>query len=174
MNESIFMTNNLWMMISTILVFSMHLGFATLEAGLVQKKNVVNILFKNTMIVCIGLLTYTVIGFNLMYPGADYAGGFFGFSGFGLSVPEGNPIDYAGGNYTYWTDFIFQGMFAATCATIVSGAVAERIKLMPFLIFSVVFVAFCYPITGFWQWGGGWLKEAGFYDFAGSTLVHAA
>jgi Amt family ammonium transporter len=174
MNESIFMTNNLWMMISTILVFSMHLGFATLEAGLVQKKNVVNILFKNTMIVCIGLLTYTLVGFNLMYPGADYAGGFFGFSGFGLSVPEGNPIDYAGGNYTYWTDFIFQGMFAATCATIVSGAVAERIKLMPFLIFSVVFVAFCYPITGFWQWGGGWLKEAGFYDFAGSTLVHAA
>lgn len=76
MNESIFMTNNLWMMISTILVFSMHLGFATLEAGLVQKKNVVNILFKNTMIVCIGLLTYTLVGFNLMYPGADYAGGF--------------------------------------------------------------------------------------------------
>ena len=75
MNESIFMTNNLWMMISTILVFSMHLGFATLEAGLVQKKNVVNILFKNTMIVCIGLLTYTLVGFNRMYPGADYAGG---------------------------------------------------------------------------------------------------
>jgi Amt family ammonium transporter len=109
-----------------------------------------------------------------MYPGADYAGGYFGFSGFGLAAPQGNPIDYAGGNYTYWTDFIFQGMFAATCATIVSGAVAERIKLIPFLIFSVVFVAFCYPITGFWQWGGGWLKEAGFYDFAGSTLVHAA
>lgn len=174
MNEAIFTTNNLWILISTVLVFIMHLGFATLEAGFVQKKNVVNILFKNTMIVAIGLLTYAIVGFNLMYPGADYAGGFFGFSGIGLKLPEGNPIDYAGGNYTYWTDFIFQGMFAATCATIVSGAVAERIKLGPFLIFSVVFVAFCYPLTGFWNWGGGWLKAAGFYDFAGSTMVHAA
>ena len=174
MNEAIFTTNNLWLLVSTVLVFIMHLGFATLEAGFVQKKNVVNILFKNTMIVAIGILTYAIIGFNMMYPGAEYAGGFFGFSGFGLKLPEGNPIEYAGGNYTYWTDFIFQGMFAATCATIVSGAVAERIKLGPFLIFSVVFVAFCYPLTGFWNWGGGWLKTAGFYDFAGSTMVHAA
>ncbi len=160
---------------ATCLVFIMHLGFATLEAGFVQRKNVVNILFKNTMIVSIGLLTYCVIGFNLMYPGADYAGGFFGFSGFGLSMPEGDAgaIDYASGGYTYWTDFIFQGMFAATAATIVSGAVAERIKLNAFLIFSVLLVSFSYPITGMWQWGGGWLKAAGFYDFAGSTLVHA-
>jgi len=174
MNEALFTTNNLWILLSTVLVFIMHLGFATLEAGFVQKKNVVNILFKNTIIVAIGLLSYAVIGFNLMYPGADFAGGFFGFSGFGLHLPSGDPIEYAGGNYTYWTDFIFQGMFAATCATIVSGAVAERIKLESFLIFSLVFVALCYPITGFWNWGGGWLKAAGFYDFAGSTMVHAA
>lgn len=174
MNEAIFTTNNLWILISTVLVFIMHLGFATLEAGFVQKKNVVNILFKNTMIVAIGILTYAIIGFNLMYPGAGFAGGFFGFSGFGLHLPDVTAIEYAGGNYTYWTDFIFQGMFAATCATIVSGAVAERIKLGPFLIFATVFVAFCYPITGFWNWGGGWLKAAGFYDFAGSTMVHAA
>ncbi|MCB9081424.1 MAG: ammonium transporter [Lewinellaceae bacterium] len=173
MNEALFTANNLWLLVSTILVFIMHLGFATLEAGFVQKKNVVNILFKNTMIVAIGLLTYAIIGFNLMYPGMN-EGGLFGFSGFGLSLPEGDPIDYASGNYTYWTDFIFQGMFAATCATIVSGAVAERIKLGPFLIFSALFVAICYPITGFWNWGGGWLKAAGFYDFAGSTMVHAA
>lgn len=174
MNEAIFTTNNLWILISTVLVFIMHLGFATLEAGFVQKKNVVNILFKNTMIVAIGILTYAVIGFNLMYPGAGFAGGYFGFSGFGLQLPDVAAIEYAGGNYTYWTDFIFQGMFAATCATIVSGAVAERIKLGPFLIFATVFVAFCYPVTGFWNWGGGWLKAAGFYDFAGSTMVHAA
>lgn len=173
MNEAIFTVNNLWILVSTILVFIMHLGFATLEAGFVQKKNVVNILFKNTMIVVIGLLTYAIMGFNLMYPGMN-AGGFFGFSGFGLSLPVGDPIEYAGGNYTYWTDFIFQGMFAATCATIVSGAVAERIKLVPFLLFSAVFVGLCYPVTGFWNWGGGWLKAAGFYDFAGSTMVHAA
>lgn len=156
------------------MVFIMHLGFATLESGLAQKKNVVNILFKNIMIVAIGLLTYFLVGFNLMYPGTN-AGGFFGFSGFGLSMPAGaaGAIEYASGKYTYWTDFIFQGMFAATAATIVSGAVAERIKLNAFLIFATIFVAISYPITGMWKWGGGWLNAAGFYDFAGSTLVHS-
>ncbi|HRJ17236.1 MAG TPA: ammonium transporter, partial [Saprospiraceae bacterium] len=173
--QSLFTANNLWMLVATCLVFIMHLGFSTLEAGFVQGKNVVNILFKNVMILAIGLLSYCVIGFNLMYPGADYAGGFFGFAGFGLSAPEGEAaaIEYASGKYTYWTDFIFQAMFAATAATIVSGAVAERIKLNSFLIFSILLVSFVYPITGMWKWGGGWLNEAGFYDFAGSTLVHA-
>jgi Amt family ammonium transporter len=174
-SQEMFTVNNLWIMLAAALVFVMHLGFACVEAGFVQKKNVVNILFKNTLIPCIGLLTYAIIGFNLMYPGSDYEGGFLGFAGFGISMPEGNAglIDYAGGNYTYYTDFIFQGMFAATCATIVSGAVAERMKLMPFLIFTTFFVSLCYPITGMWQWGGGWLKTAGFHDFAGSTLVHS-
>ncbi|MEL6968666.1 MAG: ammonium transporter [Bacteroidota bacterium] len=175
MEQGLFTANNVWMLVATCLVFLMHLGFATLEAGFVQKKNVVNILFKNAMIISIGLLTYCAIGFNLMYPGDDFAGAFFGFGGFGLSMPEGDAgaIAYADGGYTYWTDFIFQGMFAATAATIVSGAVAERIKLNSFLIFSVVLVALAYPITGMWKWGGGWLDAAGFYDFAGSTLVHA-
>ncbi len=175
MNEAIFTANNLWLLVATCLVFIMHLGFASLEAGFVQRKNTVNILFKNCMIIAIGLLTYYFMGFNLMYPGADYAGSFFGFGGFGLSMPEGaaGAIDYNEGTYTYYTDFIFQAMFAATCCTIVSGAVAERIKLMPFLGFCVLFVSISYPITGMWQWGGGWLSEAGFHDFAGSTLVHA-
>jgi Amt family ammonium transporter len=175
MEQGLFTANNVWMLVATCLVFLMHLGFMTLEAGFVQKKNVVNIIFKNAMIIAIGLLTYCIVGFNLMYPGEAYAGGFFGFSGFGLSMPEGDAgaIDYASGGYTYWTDFIFQGMFAATAATIVSGAVAERIKLNSFLIFSVVLVSLAYPITGMWKWGGGWLNAAGFYDFAGSTLVHA-
>lgn len=175
MNEAIFTANNLWLLVATCLVFIMHLGFASLEAGFVQRKNTVNILFKNCMIIAIGLITYYAVGFNLMYPGTDYAGSFFGFGGFGLAMPEGaaGAIDYNEGTYTYYTDFIFQAMFAATCCTIVSGAVAERIKLMPFLAFCVVFVAISYPITGMWQWGGGWLAEAGFHDFAGSTLVHA-
>lgn len=175
MEQGLFTANNVWMLVATCLVFLMHLGFMTLEAGFVQKKNVVNIIFKNAMIIAIGLLTYCIVGFNLMYPGEAFAGGFFGFSGFGLSMPEGDAgaIDYASGGYTYWTDFIFQGMFAATAATIVSGAVAERIKLNSFLIFSVVLVSLAYPITGMWKWGGGWLNTAGFYDFAGSTLVHA-
>ena len=175
MTESLFTTNNLWILISAVLVFIMHLGFATLEAGFVQRKNTVNILFKNCLIISIGLLTYYCMGFNLMYPGSDSAGGFFGFAGFGLSLPEGaaGAIEYADGSYAYYTDFIFQAMFAATCATIVSGAVAERIKLGPFLIFATILVALFYPITGMWKWGAGWLDELGFYDFAGSTIVHS-
>ena len=174
MNEALFTANNVWMLVATVLVFIMHLGFASLEAGFVQRKNTVNILFKNSMIISIGLLTYCLMGFNLMYPGVN-EGGFFGFAGFGLSMPEGEAgaIGYADGGYTYWTDFIFQAMFAATAATIVSGAVAERIKLNAFLIFATLFVAISYPITGMWKWGAGWLDAAGFYDFAGSTLVHA-
>ena len=172
-NEAKFIANNIWMMIATVLVFIMHLGFATLEAGFVQKKNVVNILFKNVSIVSLGLLTYCFVGFNLMYPGVE--GGCFAFAGFGLSNPEGAAglIDYADGNYSYYTDFIFQGMFAATCCTIVSGAVAERIKLVPFLVFCLLFLTISYPITGYWKWGAGWLDAKGFYDFAGSTIVHS-
>lgn len=174
MTEALFTVNNLWILIATVLVFVMHLGFAALEAGFVQQKNTVNILFKNCMIISIGLLTYALLGFNLMYPGGE-GGGFFGFAGFGLSLPEGDAggIAYADGAYNYFTDFIFQAMFAATCATIVSGAVAERIKLIPFLIFTTLFVAISYPITGMWKWGAGWLEVQGFYDFAGSTLVHS-
>jgi len=174
MTEGLFTANNTWMLVSTALVFLMHLGFATLESGFVQKKNVVNILFKNCMIVAIGLLSYYAMGFNLMYPGGD-PGRFFGFAGFGLDMPEGAAglMEYADGGYTYWTDFIFQAMFAATCCTIVSGAVAERIKLGPFLIFCTLFVTLSYPITGMWKWGAGWLDARGFYDFAGSTLVHS-
>lgn len=169
----LFTANNVWMLVSTVLVFIMHLGFSTLEAGFVQKKNVVNILFKNAMIIAIGILTYYLVGFNLMYPGGD-PGGFFGFAGFGLDPgPDYVPIEYVDGAYTYWTDFIFQAMFAATAATIVSGAVAERIKLGPFLIFATLLVAVAYPITGMWKWGLGWLDAMGFADFAGSTLVHA-
>ena len=174
MDESIFTTNNLWVLIAAALVFIMHLGFASLEAGFVQRKNTVDILFKNTMIIAIGLITYYAIGFNLMYPGIN-EGGWFGFSGFGLSFPEGaaGAIEYADGSYTYWTDFIFQAMFAATGATIVSGAVAERMKLETFLLFTLFFVSISYPITGMWKWGAGWLDALGFYDFAGSTLVHS-
>ena len=167
-----FTANNVWMMLCAGLVFIMHLGFATLESGLTQAKNTTNILFKNTFIISIGILTYYVAGFNLMYPG-DF-NGWFGFAGFGLDPgAEGNTPAYADGGYTYWTDFIFQAMFAATAATIVSGAVAERIKLPAFMIFSTIFVGLVYTIAGSWKWGGGWLDQMGFYDFAGSTLVHS-
>ncbi len=170
--NALFTANNVWMMLATALVFIMHMGFATLESGLTRSKNTVNVLFKNTFIICIGLLTYYVCGFNLMYPG-DF-NGYFGFAGFGLDPgADGMTVAYADGGYTYWTDFLFQGMFAATCATIVSGAVAERIKLGSFMVFAIPFVALVYPIAGSWKWGGGFLDEMGFYDFAGSTLVHS-
>jgi len=166
--------NNVWMMICTALVFFMHLGFAFLEAGLTRQKNTLNILFKNIFIITVGLLLYCLVGFNLMYPGEF--NGFLGFAGFGLDAPlnaEG-ALDLAyNEGYTYWTDFLFQGMFAATAATIVSGAVAERIKISSFMIFVVIYVGIIYPIAGSWKWGGGFLDELGFYDFAGSTLVHS-
>lgn len=166
--------NNLWLIIATALVFLMHLGFACLETGLTRAKNTVNILFKNVAIVGIGILTYAFVGFNLMYPGEDFAGAWFGFGGFGIGLPENyDTLTYADGAYTYWAEFLFQGMFAATAATIVSGAVAERIKLGPFLVFSAVYVALIYPIVGMWHWGGGWLAAKGFHDFAGSTIVHS-
>ena len=174
-NTALFTVNNIWMLVSTILVFIMHLGFASLEVGLTRAKNTVNILFKNVSIISIGIITYTLCGFNLMYPGDFIFGNFFGFGGWGISQPDGAAglIDYQDGKYTYFTDFIFQAMFAATAATIVSGAVAERIKLSGFLLFSLIYVAFIYPIAGSWKWGGGWLHQMGFYDFAGSTLVHS-
>nr|WP_299069991.1 ammonium transporter [uncultured Allomuricauda sp.] len=181
MDAGLFTANNVWMMICTGLVFFMHLGFSFLEIGLTRQKNTVNILFKNVFIICVGLLLYYVGGFNLMYPGfEDGDMGFLKFAGFGIAAPEGGMTpDYADGGYTWWTDFLFQGMFAATAATIVSGAVAERIKLGGFMIFTIVYVGLVYPIVGSWQWGGGFLSSLsygsaeGFYDFAGSTLVHS-
>ncbi len=168
-----FTVSNLWILIAAALVFTMHLGFATLESGLCQSKNTVNVLFKNVFIICMGILTYLVWGFNCMYPGD--------FNGF---FSPGSPVttaDYGGTDFSYggtglcmtgWTDFIFQAMFAATAATIVSGAVAERIKLPAFMLGGTLLVMFIYPVTGSWKWGGGWLDQMGFYDFAGSTLVH--
>jgi len=173
-SEEMFTANNLWMMVSTFLVFVMHLGFATVESGLARAKNTVNILFKNTLIPAIGLLTYALIGFSLMYPGGHWLlGKWFGFARLGIGTGADGLTSAYNAGFTYWTDFLFQGMFAATAATIVSGAVAERVKLNSFLLFSLVYVAFIYPFVGSWKWGGGWLNDLGFHDFAGSTLVHS-
>jgi len=174
-STALFTANNVWMMICTARVFFMHLGFSFLEIGLTRQKNTVNILFKNFFVITIGLLIYCLGGFNLMYPGFEEgSAGFFKFAGFGIGAPEGGMTPaYADGGYTWWTDFLFQGMFAATAATIVSGAVAERIKLQSFMLFTVLYVGITYPIVGSWKWGGGFLDQLGFYDFAGSTLVHS-
>ena len=175
METTILTVNNVWMMICTALVFFMHLGFSFLEIGLTRQKNTINILFKNFFIITVGLLLYCIAGFNLMYPGfEDGDMGILKFAGLGIAAPEGGMgFGYADGGYTWWTDFLFQGMFAATAATIVSGAVAERIKLSGFMLFSILYVGLVYPIVGSWKWGGGFLDALGFYDFAGSTLVHS-
>ena len=186
-NLNEFRTNNLWVLIAAFLVFIMHLGFACVESGLTRAKNTVNILFKNTMVPTIGIFMYALCGWMIMYPGGGHEESLipnffnFGFGIGGTGVYSGGSDEYLADQlspayhlgYVIWTDFLFQAMFAATCATIVSGAVAERVKLGPFLIFTVLFVGILYPITGSWKWGGGWLEDMGFLDFAGSTLVHA-
>lgn len=175
-----FTVNNLWILLSAALVFIMHLGFCSVESGMCQKKNTVNILFKNVFIVCIGALGYMAWGFNAMYPGWEmgvskdfFAMGSPLMNGFEEADRASKVTSAYNPGYTIWTDFIFQAMFAATAATIVSGAVAERVKLGSFMIYATILVTFLYPITGSWKWGYGWLNTLGFADFAGSTLVHA-
>jgi Amt family ammonium transporter len=165
------------MMVCTALVFFMHLGFSFLEIGLTRQKNTINILFKNFFVITAGLIIYCLIGFNLMYPGEWIIEGVIGTIVPGLDSVAASDLSYNEG-YTYWTDFLFQGMFAATAATIISGAVAERIKINSFILIAILYVTIVYPIVGSWQWGGGFFStfmsdELGFYDFAGSTLVHS-
>jgi Amt family ammonium transporter len=177
-----FTVSMLWTVIAAAMVFIMHLGFATLEAGLTQSKNTVNILFKNVWIISIGLLTYAAMGFNTHYPVDSWQiPGWLGINGpiSGLTGGDNDTWAYGGLSLamTAYGDFIFQAMFAATAATIVSGAVAERVKLTSFMVFSTILVAVGYTVAGSWHWGGGWLSglgggDAAFYDFAGSTVVH--
>lgn len=171
-----FVTSMLWTVIAAALVFLMHLGFATLETGLTRQKNAVNVLSKNVFIISAGILTYFLVGFNTHYPeGAWQINNVLGLGGpIGDLNEEDFTFGYGGVGLamTGYGDFIFQAMFAATAATIVSGAVAERIKLGSFFVFTVILVAFAYPIVGSWHWGEGWLYAIDFHDFAGSTVVH--
>jgi Amt family ammonium transporter len=164
--------NNLILFIAAVLVLFMQAGFAMLEAGLNSAKNTVNILFKNLMDLSVGVLLYFAIGYSIMY-GADVMGsGLFGWSGFGIES-QISPADIGPGTLNPQVDWLFQAAFAATAATIVSGAVAGRMQFRAYLIYSAVITAIIYPISGFWVWGGGWLSQLGFHDFAGSLVVHA-
>lgn len=149
----------MWVMFGAVLVFLMHAGFAMVETGFTRSKNALNILMKNMLTVAISSVLYFVIGFALMF--GDSSGGFIGTSGFFLN-----------GQSDQMSFFVFQIVFAATCATIISGAVAERMKLSSYMLLTIVMVAVIYPVVGHWIWGGGWLSELGFVDFAGSTVVH--
>jgi ammonium transporter, Amt family len=173
--------DTMWVMIAAFLVFFMNAGFCMLETGFCRQKNAVNLLSKNLIVFALSTIAFWAIGFGLMF---SDGGGFVGTSGgFFLTGADNSPAmgeDYEGifGSLN-WTGvplaakFFFQLVFAGTAATIVSGAVAERIKFVDFLIFSLLLVGIAYPITGHWIWGGGWLYDFGFWDFAGSTVVHA-
>ncbi len=172
-----FILTTLLFLIGGFLVMWMAAGFAMLEAGLVRSKNVTTQLTKNIGLFSIAGIMYWLIGFNLMYPGDGWT--IMGWVGAILVPTSLEPVGVAAdavdiGYASVGSDFFFQLMFCATTASIVSGTLAERIKLWPFLIFTVVLTGVIYPIEASWQWGGGWLSEAGFSDFAGSTLVHAA
>jgi len=181
-SDSIFIFNSLLFLIGGFLVMWMAAGFAMLEAGLVRSKNVAMQLTKNIALFAIAAIMYYLIGYNLMYPlgswsvGTDETGGYLG--AFGVAVLEAVGVgrdtadDY--GYASTGSDFYFQLMFCATTASIVSGTLAERIKLWPFLIFTVVLTGLIYPIQASWKWGGGFLdSQYGFLDFAGSTVVHS-
>lgn len=163
--------DNAFLFIAAVLVFFMQAGFAMVEAGFNSSKNAVNILFKNSMDICVGVLLFFFVGFGLMYP-ASYTGAepspYFGFGGVGLTNYEAAPDR----TFSPEVDWLFQAVFAATAATIVSGAVAGRMKVGGYLIYSAVLTGLIYPISGYWKWGGGWADAMGFMDFAGSAVVH--
>ncbi|WP_425398817.1 ammonium transporter [Aeoliella sp.] len=167
--------NTILLFLSGVLVFFMQAGFAMVESGFNSGKNAVNILFKNSMDICVGVLLYFIIGFGLMYPASygDPENAYFAFGGIGL---DGYKLTSEAA-YSPAADWFFQAMFAATAATIVSGAVAGRMKVGAYLIYSALLTGLIYPISGYWKWGGGWLMqfESGhqFQDFAGSAVVHA-
>lgn len=155
-------TDMIWLVLTGSLVFFMQAGFAMVETGLTRTKNTTNILMKNLMDFCFGSIVFWMIGWGLMY-GTDKLG-LIGFSDF-FKGSLGDP--------KFYRDWFFQVVFAATSATIVSGAMAERTKFKSYLIYTVFISAFIYPISGHWTWGGGWLSKLGFHDFAGSTVVHS-
>ncbi|MCK4859009.1 MAG: ammonium transporter [Candidatus Omnitrophica bacterium] len=159
--------DTVWTLVAAFLVFFMQPGFAMVETGFTRAKNAANILMKNLMDFCIGSIAFWVIGFGIMF-GAS-ALGLFGTNGFFLSTANPSTADGLW-QFAYW---IFQAVFAATAATIVSGAVAERTKFPAYLIYSVFICALIYPVVGHWIWGGGWLASKGMIDFAGSTVVHS-
>ena len=162
--ENISGVDTLWVLLGAMLVFWMQPGFALVEAGMTRSKNTANILMKNFCDFMCGSVLFWIIGFSIMF-GTDH--GVLGWDGWFFRSNAGND------NLPIPAFFIFQTMFCATAATIVSGAMAERTKFSNYLLYSVLISAFVYPISGHWGWGGGWLAELGFHDFAGSTMVHA-
>jgi len=183
MDDVAYSIDNLLLFISAVLVLFMQSGFALVEGGLNSAKNAVNIFFKNFMDMAIGTLLFFVVGYGIMYPGnspnpdnpaldnpTHFIKDWFGFAQVG--IPDADPTPGAGILHPQ-VDFLFQAAFCATAATIVSGAVAGRIKFSSYIIYTIVISGFVYPVSGMWHWGKGWIADMGFVDFAGSVVVHA-
>lgn len=175
LNETEYALDNMMLFLSAVLVLLMQSGFALVETGLNASKNAVNIMFKNFMDLAVGVILFYLIGYGMMYPGDSILASIgeyklFGFAQVGIA-DETDPAKAA--NLHSQADFLFQVAFCATAATIVSGAVAGRIKFSSYLIYTAIITGLIYPVSGMWKWGGGWLNQMGFVDFAGSVVVHA-
>ena len=157
--------DTVWVLLAAILIFMMHMGFASVEAGFTRSKNTANILMKNLLDFCFGSLLFWLFGFRIMFGADAFAGLIADPFALGSAVPS---------NIPQTAFLIFQTMFCATTATIVSGAMAERTQFRAYLVYCIFISAFIYPISGHWTWGGGWLSALGFHDFAGSAVVHSA
>jgi Amt family ammonium transporter len=165
------MADTLWVLVTGMLVFFMNLGFACVESGMCRAKNCVNILSKNFIVFAISSIGFWILGWGLMFGNGNSVIGTTG-----LWMVSGTDSDYSALSWTsvpLWAKFFFQLVFCGTAATIVSGAVAERIKYLSFILFSFIMAMAIYPVVGHWVWGGGWLQSRGFLDFAGSTQVHS-
>ncbi|MEW5913502.1 MAG: ammonium transporter [Thermodesulfobacteriota bacterium] len=154
--------DTIWVLITAYLVFFMQPGFAMVEAGLTRAKNACNILAKNLLDFCVASILFFLVGYGLMFGEGN---SFIGLSGFGLSGLKST-------NLPIWASWMFQAVFCGTAATIISGAMAERTKFTSYLVATALMTGIVYPIIGHWTWGGGWLSKMGFFDFAGSTIVH--
>jgi len=181
-----FLADNLWLFVATILVIFMNAGFAMVEAGMCRSKNAVNILTKNLFVFALAVTAYWFVGYNLMYGSETALTGVFSWGGFFVNPDPSEALACAAGlrgvvgddcvQLVPSVDFLFQAAFAGTAATIVSGLVAERVKFGEFVIFAIVLSGIIYPISGSWEWNGGWLNTIGkveFIDFAGSSIVHS-
>lgn len=163
--------DTLWVVVAGVLVFFMNLGFAAVESGFARSKNTVNILSKNFIVFAVSSMGFLLLGWGLMFGGDNPIIGTKGLFILGGNIDES--VYTLGANVPFWAKFFFQLVFCGTAATIVSGAVAERVKYISFIVFSFVLTLLIYPVVGHWIWGGGFLATLGFQDFAGSTVVHS-
>ena len=174
-SDQIFWINNTWLLLCSMFVFLMHPGFTMLEAGFIRAKNTVSIIYKNIVVLTVGITCFALFGYSFFFNDGDWIiRGFLGFDKIGVESPPGPKglFDFARGGYSFWSSFVYNALLAVTSLSIVSGSVSERIKRSTFFIFCIIFSSFIYPVLGSWVFTGGWLANMSFFDFAGASYVH--